>query len=62
MRAPLAHPSGDSLELVQQQHFVGGWCSCPTFRYSWTTSVQVTCCFQDARPCNWRCEIVFCGF
>ena len=24
MRAPLAHASGDSLELVQQQHFVGG--------------------------------------
>ena len=23
MRAPLAHASGDSLELVQQQHFVG---------------------------------------
>jgi hypothetical protein len=45
MRAPLAHASGDSLELVQQQHFVGGWCSCATFRYSWTTSVQSTCCF-----------------
>ena len=24
MRAPLAHASGDSLELVQQQHFVEG--------------------------------------